>query len=92
MGNGPSIKENVDFLRDKLNSKRDYSIVCVTSQKPHVRHFTLKWLGNQQLNFDEVYFKKGRQKWKVPVDWLVDDSLLTMKFGLKIKKIGITYF
>ena len=55
MGNGPSIKENVDFLRDKLNSKRDYSIVCVTSQKPHARHFTLKWLGNQQLNFDEVY-------------------------------------
>ena len=82
-----SIKENVDFLRDKLNSKRDYSIVCVTSQKPHVRHFTLKWLGNQQLNFDEVYFKKGRQKWKVhAVDWLVDDSLLTMKLGLKIKK------
>ena len=31
-----SIKENVDFLRDKLNSKRDYSIVCVTSQKPHL--------------------------------------------------------
>lgn len=86
MGNGPSIKENVDFLRDKLNSKRDYSIVCVTSQKPHARHFTLKWLGNQQLNFDEVYFKKGRQKWKVPVDWLVDDSPSNYEAWIKNKK------
>ena len=53
--------------------------------KTTFRHFTLKWLGNQQLNFDEVYFKKGRQKWKVPVDWLVDDSFLTMSW-IKNKK------
>ena len=26
------------------------------------------------MNFDTVYFRRGREKWKVDVDYLVDDS------------------
>ncbi len=47
---------------------------CVTSQKQNCRHLTLSWLGKHRLDFDRVVFAKGRDKWKVEVDWLVDDS------------------
>ena len=41
--------------------ENNHSVVCVTSQKPHARHYTLSWLGMYGLNFDTVYFIKG---WK----------------------------
>ena len=54
--------------------KNNHSLVCVTSQKPDIRYYTLSWLGKYGLNFDTIYFTKGRFKWKTPVDYLVDDS------------------
>ena len=54
--------------------ENNHSVVCVTSQKPHARHYTLSWLGKYGLNFDTVYFRKGWKKWMVDVDYLVDDS------------------
>jgi len=73
MGSGDPIKNAVITMREMLDkSKHEYW--CITSQKNHARHHTLKWLGDMQLNFDRVVFVKGRDKWKVDVDWLVDDS------------------
>ena len=42
--------------------------------KPHARHYTLSWLGKYGMNFNTVYLRKGKNKWKVDVDYLVDDS------------------
>ena len=47
---------------------------CVTSQKQNCRHLTLSWLGKHRLDFDRVVFAKGRDKWQVDVDYLIDDS------------------
>ena len=46
----------------------------MTSQKKHARHFTLKWLGQQGINFNSVFFRKGKEKWLVECDYLIDDS------------------
>ena len=73
MGRGAPIKGAVPIMRDLLD-KSEHEYWCITSQKDHARHLTLKWLGDMQLNFDRVVFVKGRDKWKVEVDWLVDDS------------------
>ena len=73
MGNGQPFKENVRTLKywmKYLNKE----FVCVTSQKEHARHYTLSWLGKHELNFDRVVFAKGRDKWRVEVDYLIDDS------------------
>jgi len=73
MGNGQPFKENVRTLKywmKYLNKE----FVCVTSQKEHARHYTLSWLGKHELNFDRVVFAKGRDKWQVDVDYLIDDS------------------
>ncbi len=76
MGNGDPFEDNVDTLRQLMNtiprSSREW--VCVTSQKEHAYHHTLSWLGKHELNFDKVVFAKGRDKWRVEVDYLIDDS------------------
>ena len=76
MGNGDPFEDNVDTLRQLMNtiprSSREW--VCVTSQKEHAYHHTLSWLGKHELNFDKVVFAKGRDKWQVDVDYLIDDS------------------
>ena len=76
MGRGDPIKGAVPIMKQLLNTlpRSKYEWVCVTSQKEHSRFLTLRWLGDMRLNFDRVVFVKGRYKWKVDVDWLVDDS------------------
>ena len=59
---------------EKWAEREGHELIIVTSQVPENRHYTLSWLGKYGLNFDTVYFRKGRDKWKVDVDYLVDDS------------------
>ncbi len=73
MGNGRAFKENVRTLKYWMKHiNKEW--VCVTSQKEHARHYTLSWLGKHELNFDKVVFAKGKDKWQVDVDYLIDDS------------------
>ena len=72
-GNGKSFSGNVEFLRWMMENT-EHKYYCISSQKKHARHYTLKWLGNQQLNFEEVRFVRGEEKWKQDVDFLLDDS------------------
>ena len=73
MGNGRPFKENVRTLKYWIKHiNKEW--VCVTSQKEHARHYTLSWLGKHELNFDKVVFAKGKDKWQVDVDYLIDDS------------------
>ena len=76
MGNGNPMFGAIKKMYDLFDwaEENNHSLVCVTSQKPHARHYTLSWLGKYGLNFDTVYFRKGKDKWKVDVDYLVDDS------------------
>ena len=76
MGNGIPIYGAIEQMYDLFDwgEKNGHTFVCITSQKPHARYHTLSWLGKYGLNFDTVYFRKGRDKWKVNVDYLVDDS------------------
>ena len=73
LSNGTPIRENVDYLRKRIKED-EYTFVCVTSQHPMCCHHTLSWLGKHELGFSSVVFKKGRRKWQVEVDYLVDDS------------------
>ena len=73
MGNGRAFKENVRTLKYWIKHY-NHEWVCVTSQKEHARHYTLSWLGKHELNFDKVVFAKGKDKWQVDVDYLIDDS------------------
>ena len=74
MGNGQAFKENVRTLKYWIKHYNDIEWVCVTSQKEHARHYTLSWLGKHELNFGKVVFAKGKDKWQVDVDYLIDDS------------------
>ena len=74
MGNGKPFEENVRTLKNWIKHYNDIEWVCVTSQKEHARHYTLSWLGKHELNFDKVVFAKGKDKWQVEVDYLIDDS------------------
>ena len=55
-------------------NERNYTLVCISSQRPMGRHNSLQWLGKHGLGFSEVHFTMGRYKWKKDVDWLLDDS------------------
>jgi len=55
-------------------NERNYTLVCISSQRPMGRHNSLQWLGKHGLGFEEVHFTMGRYKWKKDVDWLLDDS------------------
>ena len=73
MGNGRPFEENVRTLKYWIKHiNKEW--VCVTSQKEHAHHYTLSWLGKHELNFDRVVFAKGKDKWQVDVDYLIDDS------------------
>jgi len=73
MGNGRPFEENIRTLKYWIKHiNKEW--VCVTSQKEHARHYTLSWLGKHELNFEKVVFAKGRDKWQVDVDYLIDDS------------------
>ncbi len=74
MGNGRAFEENVRTLKNWIKHYNDIEWVCVTSQKEHARHYTLSWLGKHELNFDKVVFAKGKDKWQVDIDYLIDDS------------------
>ena len=76
MGESPAFEENVKQMKDMILWGEDIGVrfVCVTSQKPHGRHFTTYWLGKHELNFDTIYFRRGFEKAKTPVDYLIDDS------------------
>ena len=73
LSNGTPIAENVDYLREQIK-KDKHTFVAVTSQHPMCCHHTLYWLGKYELGFSSVVFKKGRRKWQVEVDYLIDDS------------------
>ena len=66
----------IEQMKDMFEwaDKKDYQVVCISSQRPSGRHNSLHWLGKHGLGFSEVHFIKGRFKWKKDVDWLVDDS------------------
>lgn len=76
MGNSDPMYGAIKKMYDLFDwaEQNNHSLVCVTSQKPHARHYTLSWLGKYGLNFDTVYFRKGFQKPDVQIDYLVDDS------------------
>lgn len=76
MGESPAFEENVEQMKDMILWGEEVGVrfVCVTSQKPHARHFTTYWLGKHELNFDTIYFRRGFEKAKTPVDYLIDDS------------------
>ena len=76
LGDGNPIPSAIPQMYDLFEwaEENEHTLVCVTSQKEHAYHYTLSWLGKYGLNFDTIYFRKGREKWQTPVDYLVDDS------------------
>ena len=79
MGNGRPFKENVRTLKNWIKHY-NHEWVCVTSQKEHAYHYTLSWLGKHELNFEKVIMAKGKDKWQVDVDYLIDDSPMNYKY------------
>ena len=73
LAKGTPFVEDVDYLREQIG-KDEHTFVAVTSQHPVCCHHTLTWFGKQELGFSSVYFKKGRKKWMVECDFLIDDS------------------
>jgi len=73
LAKGTPFIEDVDYLREQIR-KDEHTFVAVTSQHPVCCHHTLTWFGKQELGFSSVYFKKGRKKWMVECDFLIDDS------------------
>ena len=73
LGKGTPFVDNVNYLREQIK-KDEHTFVAVTSQHPTCCHHTLTWLGKQELGFSSVVFKKGRKKWMVECDYLIDDS------------------
>lgn len=76
MGDGWPMPGAIKKMYDLIDwaYKERIEVCCVTSQRPHARHHTLTWLGKYGLDFETVYFRRGKDKWKVNVDYLVDDS------------------
>ena len=85
MGNSPAFEENVKQMKELIlwGEEVGVTFVCVTSQKPHARYHTLQWLGNHELNFDTIYFRRGIDKPNTPVDFLVDDSPNNYNYWIK---------
>ena len=79
MGNGRPFEENVRTLKYWIKHiNKEW--VCITSQKEHAYHYTLSWLGKHELNFEKVIMAKGKDKWQVDVDYLIDDSPMNYKY------------
>jgi|TARA_B100000035_G_scaffold313171_1_gene326273 hypothetical protein len=85
LGNGTEFKSEVDYLREQIELG-EHKFVCITSQAPICRYWTLKWLGDRGLNFETVYFRRGRFKWTVQCDFLIDDSPANYHFWKKNRK------
>jgi len=85
MGQSPAFEENVKQMKSMFEWGEEVGVtfVCVTSQKPHARYHTLQWLGNHELNFDTIYFRRGIDKPNTPVDFLVDDSPNNYNYWIK---------
>ena len=85
MGQSPTFEENVKQMKEMIlwGEEVGVTFVCVTSQKPHARYHTLQWLGNHELNFDTIYFRRGIDKPNTPVDFLVDDSPNNYNYWIK---------
>lgn len=64
-------------------SGKGYKFVCISSQRTPGTYASLEWLGKHALSFREVYFVSGGDKWKIDVDWLVDDSPSNYQAWLK---------
>tara|TARA_B100000927_G_scaffold272650_1_gene250454 strand:+ start:48 stop:647 length:600 start_codon:yes stop_codon:yes gene_type:complete len=76
MGDGWPMPGAIKKMYDLFEwaDEQGHEVCCITSQRPHARHYTLKWLGKYGMDFETVYFRRGKDKWKVNVDYLVDDS------------------
>ena len=76
MGNGWPMVGAIKRMYDLFDwaDEQGHEVCCITSQRPHARVYTLTWLGRYGMNFETVYFRRGKDKWKVNVDYLVDDS------------------
>lgn len=73
LANGTPYVDNIKYLKEQI-FKDEHTFIAVTSQHPTCCHHTLTWLGKQELGFSSVVFKKGRKKWMVECDYLIDDS------------------
>jgi len=64
MGNGAPMYGAIKQMYDLFDwaENNDHDLVCITSQKPHARHYTLSWLGKYGMNFNTVYFRKGKSR------------------------------
>ena len=81
MANGTPIYGAIKKMYDLFDwaEENGHSLVCITSQKPHARHYTLSWLGKYGLNPNQVIFEKSRFKWIHDIDYLIDDSPVNHK-------------
>ena len=52
--------------------KRKHKLVIVSAQRDRTLHPSLIWLGKHKLEFKELHFTSN--KWKVDVDFLIDDK------------------
>jgi 5'(3')-deoxyribonucleotidase len=69
----PNVKEEFKILKDWGRTQRPgYQYAVVTAQMPYNANHTLYWLGKHYFNFLEVYV--SNHKYKVDIDYLVDDS------------------
>ena len=85
MGDGWPMPGAIKKMYDLFEWADDqgHEVCCITSQRPHARHYTLKWLGKYGMDFETVYFRRGKDKWKVNVDYLVDDSPANFDYWVK---------
>ena len=76
MGNSPEIPGAITEFKEMEDwaATEGHEISIITSQKPHARHLTLYWLSLHELNPGAVSFESGPDKWRVPIDFLLDDS------------------
>jgi 5'(3')-deoxyribonucleotidase len=63
--------------------KKNIKFVCVSSQRIPGTQYSLYWLGDHGLEFGEIHFIRGSDKWKVDIDWLVDDSPINYESWVK---------
>jgi len=63
--------------------KKKIKFVCVSSQRTPGTQHSLYWLGDHGLEFRELHFVQASDKWKVDIDWLVDDSPINYESWVK---------
>ena len=85
MGDGWPMPGAIKKMYDLFEWADDqgHDVCCITSQRPHATHYTLQCLGKYEIDFETVYFRRGKDKWKVNVDYLVDDSPANFDYWVK---------